>query len=207
MCPLQVARTGEVRFSGCGSSSDPILDLCSPASSSRRRALQHRLEVWEICLGCSGPAVVISSGFDSDGLSRSGSVHGMWMTASRSIALLRSHRMKRMVLESDEHEDVPRPTSHSGESFAVRGERVHRLIKRLCPRWCFFGPGYEGLLSLLPPTGLPRWRSAAVGDLHRQLQGFWCILFLPWMLCANVPGHVSSLCLVWDCVCCNFDQC
>jgi hypothetical protein len=47
--------------------------------------------------------------------------------------------------------------SYSGESFAVRGERVHRLIKRLCLRWCFFGPRYEGLLSLLPPAGLPRW--------------------------------------------------
>lgn len=205
MCLLQVAGTGEVRFSGFGSSGgDPILELCSPASRSRRCALQRRLGVWEIYLGRIGPAFVTSSGYDDDGLSRAGSVHVKWMATGSSGALLRLGRMKTMDLESHGHGDAPRPTSHIGEGSAVRGGRVHRLTKRLCPRWCFFGPGYDGLLPLLSPAALPRWwRSAAVGNMHKHLQGCDCNLSHLGVFCANVPGHLPSLCLVWDCVCCN----
>uniref|UniRef100_N1QZP6 Uncharacterized protein n=1 Tax=Aegilops tauschii TaxID=37682 RepID=N1QZP6_AEGTA len=57
-----------------------------------------------------------------------------------SSALLRLAQMKTMDLESNGHRDAPRPTSHIGEGSAVRGGRVHRLTKRLSPRWCYFGP-------------------------------------------------------------------
>jgi hypothetical protein len=45
--------------------------------------------------------------YDGDGLSMDGSMHGLWMVASRSSVLLRPGRMKMMVLEFDEHGTLP----------------------------------------------------------------------------------------------------
>lgn len=130
---------------------------------------------------------------------------GLWMVAGGSVSLLRFRRLDTADLQSVEHGEVPRPTSHKDSVSLLCSEPFNRLTK-LFQRWCFGGLGVFGCSSFPPPAVLRqrRWSATSVVNVVCiGFQGLDCNFVFWGVVCAMFRGHLCFWVLLVStaCVC------
>lgn len=136
------------------------------------------------------------------------SVQDLWKMESRSDSLLRRRRAETSNLQSGEHGDAPRPTSHKVSAMSICDGPLNRLTT-LFQLWCFDGSGVWGCSSFLSPAWFRqrRWSATSVkDDVCKGLQGLYCYFVFSKNFYAKFWGHLcfwvlpsSAACMCYVC--------